>query len=148
MPFSFLSSRLFSALIASSPLVVGGGAALPLPRPPRPAEPVVTPGSRLDGDPEDCAVPALLVPRAGGAPLMPDVPVPIEPEFGEPPADDPPPPCANETTGHISIAIAVAVMVTEALFIGISPLRSNNSAWPSFPEPLRSRNDFRPGSLH
>src|ERR1700742_4541011 len=45
--------------MAASPLCVGGGVALPVPS----AVPDVTPGSRLGAPPDDCAVPALLVPR-------------------------------------------------------------------------------------
>jgi hypothetical protein len=96
MPFSLRSIVLFSSLIAASLPVCGSDL----------AEPVVTPR------PDDCAVPALLVPGAGGearldefpvlleslpelfnppglagpdgAPLTPDVPAPAEPVLGEP----------------------------------------------------------------
>jgi hypothetical protein len=64
MLLSLRSMVLFSALIAPSVLVEGSVLARPLPRP---AEPVVKPDSRLDAAPEDCAVPALLVP--GGVAL-------------------------------------------------------------------------------
>src|ERR1700755_865312 len=57
MLFSFRSIVAFSWLPAVSPLGVGGGVALPVPS----AVPDVTPGSRF-GAPDDCAVPALLVP--------------------------------------------------------------------------------------
>src|SRR5207302_341533 len=100
MPFSLRSIVLFSASIAASVL--------------RPAEPVVTPGCAFGPPPDDCAVPALLVPGAGGGesfaelrpplgslaelfsppelagpdgtPLTPEVPAPAEPAFGEPTA--------------------------------------------------------------
>ena len=96
MPFTLRSIVLFSSLIAASTSVVDL------------ADPVVTPL------PDDCAVPALLVPGAGGAasldefpaplgswpalfnppglagpegtPLMPDVPAPADPALGEPAA--------------------------------------------------------------
>ena len=61
-----LSLRLrssFSALTAASALVEGSSPARPEPSP---AEPVVTPAARLDAPPEDCAVPALLVPGVDG----------------------------------------------------------------------------------
>ena len=67
MLFILLSRSWFSLLIAVSALVAGGGLALP---DPSPAEPVVTPGCRFNGArPDDCAVPALLVP--GGDVLGP-----------------------------------------------------------------------------
>jgi hypothetical protein len=97
---------------------------------------VVTPAPVLAPPPDDCAVPALLVPGAGldafaaplgssaalfnppglagpeGMPLKPDVPAPAEPALGEPaalplPADAPPALCANEVTGDIRITKAV-----------------------------------------
>jgi hypothetical protein len=97
MLFSLRSIVLFSSVIAASPLVRFDA-----------ADPVVTPA------PDDCAVPALLVPGAGGeasldalpaplgsspalfappglagprgTPLMPEVPAPAEPALGEPAA--------------------------------------------------------------
>src|SRR5438132_1974090 len=100
MPFSLRSIVLFSASIAASVL--------------RPAEPVVTPGCAFGPPPDDCAVPALLVPGAGGEesfaelpaplgslaelfrppalagpdgmPLIADVPAPAEPALGDPTA--------------------------------------------------------------
>ena len=64
MLFILLSRSWFSLLIAAS-VLVAGGAALPDPNP----EPVVTPGCRFCAvPPDDCAVPALLVPGGGGAP--------------------------------------------------------------------------------
>ena len=99
MLFTLRSTVLFSSVIAASPSVP---ARFDL------ADPVVMP------PPDDCAVPALLVPRAGGeasldelpaplgsspalfnppglagpggTPLMPDVPAPAEPALGEPAA--------------------------------------------------------------
>ena len=66
MLFILLSSSWFSLLIAASVPVVAGEAALPDPSP----EPVVTPGCRFNAaPPDDCAVPALLVP--GGGALAP-----------------------------------------------------------------------------
>jgi hypothetical protein len=97
MLFSLRSIVLFSSVIAASPLARFDA-----------ADPVVTP------PPDDCAVPALLVPGAGGeasldafpaplgsspalfappglagpggTPLMPEVPAPAEPALGEPAA--------------------------------------------------------------
>jgi hypothetical protein len=106
MLFTLRSTVLFSSVIAASPSVCGPVMLVParfdL------ADPVVTPL------PEGCAVPALLVPGAGGeasldefpaplgsspalfnppglagpggTPLMPDVPAPTEPALGEPAA--------------------------------------------------------------
>jgi hypothetical protein len=102
MLFSLRSIVLFSSAIVASVLVCG------------PAAPVVTPGAVLTPEPEDCAVPALLVPGDGGeasllefpaplgslpelfspptlagpdgTPLTPAVPAPAEPAFGEPAA--------------------------------------------------------------
>jgi hypothetical protein len=99
MLFTLRSIVLFSSVIAASTSA---------PERFDPADPVVTP------PPEDCAVPALLVPGAGGeasldefpaplgsspalfnppglagpggTPLMPDVPAPAEPALGEPAA--------------------------------------------------------------
>jgi hypothetical protein len=84
------------------------------PAEPELADPVVTPAPVFADEPDDCAVPALLVPGAGGAatfvelpaplgslpelfrppafagpdgtPLTPAVPEPVEPAFGEPTA--------------------------------------------------------------
>jgi hypothetical protein len=137
MPFSLRSIVLFSSLMAASSLVCG--------HVPAPADPVVTPRP-----PDDCAVPAELVPGGGGearwaefpAPLgsapapglagaegtppMPDVPAPAEPAFGEPVAaplpDGPLVLCANERTGDVKIAIAAAMAtLADALFIGNLP---------------------------
>src|ERR1700761_1700466 len=66
MLFILLSRTWFSLLIAASPLLVGGGGAVPDPSP----APVVTPSCRFSAaPPDDCAVPALLVP--GGGALAP-----------------------------------------------------------------------------
>ena len=98
MLFSLRSIVLFSSVIAASPLARFDA-----------ADPVVMPPP-----PDDCAVPALLVPGAGGeanldafpaplgsspalfappglagpggTPLMPEVPAPAEPALGEPAA--------------------------------------------------------------
>src|SRR4051812_40089779 len=108
MLFTLRSTSLFSASIAASPLVFGPVTVVP------PgadlAEPVVTPAP----DPDELAVPALLVPGGGGVasldelpvplgsltelfsppafpgpdgtPLTPDVPAPADPALGEPTA--------------------------------------------------------------
>jgi hypothetical protein len=112
MLFTLRSTSLFSASIAASPLafgpvtVVPAGADL--------AEPVVTPVPVFAPDPDELAVPALLVPGGGGVasldelpaplgslpelfrppafagpdgtPLTPDVPAPADPALGEPTA--------------------------------------------------------------
>src|SRR4051794_10018350 len=104
------SMFLFSSAISASPVLFGPVAAVP----PGPAEPVVTPPPVFAREPDDCAVPALLVPGGGGeatfaelpaplgslpelfsppalpgpdgTPLTPAVPAPVEPAFGEPTA--------------------------------------------------------------
>ena len=58
------STSLFSSLIAASPLRCGP--VMPVPDPADLPEPVVTPLPVLTPEPDDCAVPALLVPDAGG----------------------------------------------------------------------------------
>ena len=106
MLFTLRSIALFSSVIAASPSVCGPVMLVPVRF--DPADPVVTP------PPEGCAVPALLVPGAGGeasldefpaplgsspalfnppglagpggTPLMPEVPAPAEPALGEPAA--------------------------------------------------------------
>jgi hypothetical protein len=105
MPLSLRSMALFSSLMAASSLVCE--------LVPAPADPVVTPRPVLTPPPDDWAVPAELVPGAGGeaslgefpAPLgsppalfdppewagpdgtpAPEVPVPAEPAAGEPAA--------------------------------------------------------------
>src|SRR5690348_9092371 len=96
MPLSLRSMVSFSALIASSGLMLGLAAARPLPIG---AEPVVTPGSRLRAGPEDCALPALLVP-GGGEPVR----------F-----------CAGATLAAASRTSMVSAAVPETLVIGQSP---------------------------
>ena len=54
------STSLFSSLIAASPLRCGP--VMPVPDPADLPEPVVTPLPVLTPEPDDCAVPALLVP--------------------------------------------------------------------------------------
>jgi hypothetical protein len=163
MLFNLRSTALFSASMAASPGVLGPVAAVP-PGADR-AEPVVTPAAEFEaasdpaGEPDELAVPALLVPGAGGeaslaelpaplgslpellsppalagpdgTPLMPAVPAPAEPAFGEPaalplPADGPlaapPALCANELTGCARITIATTAAVADILVIGKSPL--------------------------
>jgi hypothetical protein len=112
MLFSFLSICLSSSVIAASPLVCGP--VTPVPPGADRADPVVTPVPVLLPDPDEWAVPALLVPGGGGAasfdelpaplgslpelfsppalagpdgtPLTPEVPAPAEPALGEPTA--------------------------------------------------------------
>src|SRR3954466_9950045 len=129
MLFTLRSTSLFSASIAASPLAFGpvtvvpaGGRPAPPPRAPAPgvpagaapADPVVTPVPVFAPDPDELAVPALLVPGGGGVasldelpaplgslpelfrppafagpdgtPLTPDVPAPADPALGEPTA--------------------------------------------------------------
>src|SRR5260221_146725 len=93
MLFSLRSIVLFSSLIAASVFVCG-------------ADPVVMPGAVFV--PEDCAVPAVLVPGGGGEPTA--LPGPAEAPLAALPAL-----CANETTGDARIAIAV--IAADALFI-------------------------------
>jgi hypothetical protein len=106
------STSLFSSLISASPLLCGPVVLVadPAPLP----EPVVTPLPVLTPAPDDCAVPAVLVPGAagearleafaaplgsspalfnppgaagpGGTPLVPCEPAPAEPALGEPAA--------------------------------------------------------------
>ena len=87
---------LFSALTVASVLGVAGGAALPEPIP---EEPVLTPGSRFDVGPDDCAVPEPLVP--GGALLL---------LF-----------CASEAQGAASSTIAAIKPILDILVIGKTP---------------------------
>jgi hypothetical protein len=104
MLFNLRSIALFSCSIAASPLACGSVASVPPAR--LPAEPVV-----MEDDPDELAVPALLVPGGGeatlaelpaplgslpellrppalagpdGTPLTPAVPAPAEPALGEP----------------------------------------------------------------
>jgi hypothetical protein len=117
MLFSLRSIALSSARIAASPLSIGPVAAVP-----PGAEPVVTPALEFTAEPDELAVPALLVPGAGGeatlaefatplgslaelltppalagpdTPLTADGPAPAEPALGEPaalPLEAPPAP--------------------------------------------------------
>src|ERR1700743_765058 len=91
MLFSLRSIVGFSCWIAASPLGIGGGVSWPVPS----AAPVVTPGSRFGLPPDDCAVPALLVP--GGGALV----------------------CANTTVG--AVATATIKIRLDILVIGASP---------------------------
>jgi hypothetical protein len=79
MPCNLRSTVLFSSAIAASvppsPRAFGPVAAVPSPAP-RPA-PVVTPDRELAADPEDCAVPALLVPVDGGVASLDELPAPL-----------------------------------------------------------------------
>jgi hypothetical protein len=106
------STSLFSSVIAASPLLCGP--VISVPDPDLLPEPVVTPLPVLTPEPDDCAVPRLLVPGAGGdarldafaaplgsspallcppgadgpggTPLIPCEPAPAEPALGEPAA--------------------------------------------------------------
>jgi hypothetical protein len=106
------STSLFSSLIAASPLLCGP--VISVPDPADLPEPVVTPLPALTPAPDDCAVPEVLVPGAGGdacleafaaplgsspallnppgaagpggTPLVPCEPAPAEPALGEPAA--------------------------------------------------------------
>jgi len=106
------STSLFSSLIAESPLLCGP--VISVPDPAALPEPVVTPLPVLAPAPDDCAVPEVLVPGAGGdarldafaaplgsspalltpptaagpggTPLIPCDPAPAEPALGEPAA--------------------------------------------------------------
>lgn len=167
MLFSLRSTSLSSLSIATSPFSCGPVAAVPpgagL------AEPVVMEDPDVADDPDELAAPAVLVPGGGGiatfaelpaplgslpelfrpptlpgpdgTPLMPAVPAPAEPAFGEPaalppPADGPlaappalpPPPCANEPTGPTRIAIATIDAVTDIFLMGNLPSGFNDSA--------------------
>src|SRR6266699_3871903 len=127
MLFSLRSTALSSASIAAS--VSDESLLVDL------AEPVVI------GNPDELAVPALLVPGGGGeasfaalagphgTPLTPAVPAPAEPALGEPtalpvPADvlleAPPALCANQLAGNIKIAVAAMATATDALVIADS----------------------------
>jgi hypothetical protein len=69
MLFSLRSMALSSALIAASPLADGAFADIP--------EPVVTPAPEFAAGPDEFAVPALLVPGAGGAATFAELPTPL-----------------------------------------------------------------------
>jgi hypothetical protein len=82
MLFSLRSIALFSCSIAASPLVCGPAAAAPSTPALLPAEPVVA------NDPDELAVPALLVPGGGGDATLAELPAPLGslPELLSPPA--------------------------------------------------------------
>jgi hypothetical protein len=102
MLFSLRSIVLFSSLMAASLPVMGVGA---VPVPSDPAEPVVTPGAVFA--PDDCAVPALLVPGAGTAPLAASpLPAAAPLEFW-----------ARDTTGEIRIAANETATIADARII-------------------------------
>jgi hypothetical protein len=79
MLFTLRSTVLFSLAIAASvppsPGAFGPVAAVPPPAPP--PEPVVTPDREFAAAPEDCAVPALLVPGGGGVASLDELPAPL-----------------------------------------------------------------------
>jgi len=97
---------LFSAPIAASVLGIGGGFASPEPIP---AEPVVTPLPRFDAGPDDCAVPALLVPGGGALALF----------------------CAGATVGAVNSAIAAIKPNPVILVIGKTPFMIQRCGAPS-----------------
>ena len=69
------STALFSSLISTSPLLCGPVTVVPDPG--DLAEPVVTPLPALTPDPDDCAVPALLVPGGVGDARLDAFPAPL-----------------------------------------------------------------------
>ena len=82
MLFSLRSIALFSASTAASPLVDGPGAEL------SPAAGLAEPVVMDDGNPDELAVPALLVPGGGGEASFAELPAPLGslPELLRPPA--------------------------------------------------------------
>jgi hypothetical protein len=108
---------LFSSLMAAS-ISPCGRAIVPVP-----AAPVVTPTPVFVPEPEDCAVPALLVPGGGAAGLDE---LPALPESA-------PALCANALTGEIRIAIAATAAVMDDRFIGHLPLPFNDAIKSWFP---------------
>src|ERR1700738_4194193 len=135
MPLSFRSTALVSASIATSGLTDGSVAEVP--SAPGLADPVVMEDPVVAGDPDELAVPALLVPGAGGAATFAELPAPLGslPELLSPPAlgppggplaappalpPAPPPLCANECIGPMRSAMATIDAVTDILVIGIS----------------------------
>jgi hypothetical protein len=86
MLFSLRSIALFSASTAASPLCEGPVAAVPPGA--APAEPVVIDDPLAADDPEELAVPALLVPGGGGVATLAELPAPLGslPELFRPPA--------------------------------------------------------------
>jgi hypothetical protein len=75
MPFSLRSTVLFSSVITASSSV--RWPALLVPAPPDGAAPVVTPLPVFAPPPEDWAVPAVLVPGAGGEASLEEFPAPL-----------------------------------------------------------------------
>jgi hypothetical protein len=109
MLFSLRSIVLFSALIAASlPVAVVGA----VPVPSDPDDPVVTPGAVFA--PDDCAVPALLVPGAGAAPDVAEPPLPVF--------------WARDTVGEIRSAPTTIATNVDVRIIGKSPLSLNRGA--------------------
>jgi hypothetical protein len=89
MPFSLRSIVLFSSLIAASPPVVDGpGPIAAVPPSDDLADPVVMDDPVVVGDPDELAVPALLVPGDGGVATFAELPAPLGslPELLRPPA--------------------------------------------------------------
>jgi hypothetical protein len=88
MPFSLRSIALFSSSTAMSPLVDGPGPVAAVPPLDDPADPVVMDDPVVVGDPDELAVPALLVPGAGGVATFAELPAPLGslPELLRPPA--------------------------------------------------------------
>jgi hypothetical protein len=86
MPFSFRSTDLVSASIATSGLTDGSLAEGP--SAPDLADPVVMEDPVVAGDPDELAVPALLMPGAEGAAIFAELPAPLGslPELLSPPA--------------------------------------------------------------
>jgi hypothetical protein len=150
MPFSFRSTDLVSASIATSGLTDGSLAEGP--SAPNLADPVVMEDPVVAGDPDELAVPALLMPGAEGAaifaelpaplgslpellsppalagpdgtPLTPAVPAPAEPALGGPTAlplpAEDPLLCANEFAGPMRSAMAMIDAVADILLIEVS----------------------------
>ena len=166
------STVLFSSVRAASPLVI---AASPLPDPADLPEPVVTPLPVLTPVPDDWAVPAVLVPGAGGdasleefaAPLGsspalfnppglagPDgtpvtlcVPAPTEPALGEPAALPPvdDPPVLCATEMAGNIRIAIVATMAVAEAVFIENLLFGATA---APRPLFLRERFPRRIIH
>jgi hypothetical protein len=86
MLFSLRSIALFSASIAASLLIVGPVAEVPSAD--DPAVPVVTPVPEFRAEPDELAVPAVLVPGGGGEATFAELPAPLGslPELLRPPA--------------------------------------------------------------
>jgi hypothetical protein len=103
MLFSLRSIVLFSALMAASVLVCGVAA---VPVPSEPDDPVVTPGAVFA--PDDCAVPALLLP---GAVATPDgfAALPLSALW------------AGDMAGKIRIALTAIATIADVRIIGNLP---------------------------